>query len=49
MNNENNKLVKGGCGRSEEDMACAATGLWLAVIAGAIVLIAMVIEKLIYG
>lgn len=47
--NENNKLVKGGCGRSEEDMACTATGLWLATIAGAIILIAMVIEELIYG
>lgn len=47
--NENKKLVKGGCGRSEEDMACTATGLWLTIIAGAIVFIAMVIEKVIYG
>ena len=49
MNNENNKLVKGGCSRSDEDMACTATGLWLATIAGAIILIAMVLEKLFYG
>jgi hypothetical protein len=49
MHKKKHELIKGGCGRSEEDMACTATGLWLAIIAGAIVLIAMVIEELIYG
>lgn len=49
MHEKKHELIKGGCSRSDEDMACAATGLWLATIAGAIVLIAMVIEELIYG
>jgi uncharacterized protein related to proFAR isomerase len=49
MNNEKKELVKGGCGRSEENLTCDAMGVSLALIAFAIVLVSIVIEKLIYG
>jgi hypothetical protein len=42
------ELVKGGCGRTAESLECDAYGFTLLIVAGIILILSMIIEKLYY-